>query len=119
MERLAVFELNVNDVKLTIFKYTQNGFFTIEQQIIEPVKLTQDMERDGYIKPARIQETIAILKNYRKIVDGAKIEKYICYTDPTIANARNQIAFLDEVYKTVSLYFKVLTQAKSSFWAAA
>ena len=110
MERLAVFELNVNDVKLTIFKYTQNGFFTIEQQIIEPVKLTQDMERDGYIKPARIQETIAILKNYRKIVDGAKIENYICYTDPTIANARNQIAFLDEVYKTVSLYFKILTQ---------
>ncbi len=110
MDRLAVFELNVNDVKLTIFKYTPNGFFTIEQQIVEPVKLTQDMERDGYIKPARIQETIAILKNYRKIVDGAKIENHICYTDPTIANARNQIAFLDEVYKTVSLYFKVLTQ---------
>lgn len=109
MNRLAVFELGVNDVKLTIFKYTQNGFFAIEQQIVEPVKLTQDMERDGYIKPARIQETIGVLKNFRKIVDNAKIEQHICFTDPSIANARNQIAFLDEVYKTVSLYFKVLT----------
>ena len=110
MNRLAVFELGVNDVKLTIYKYTNNAFFCTEQQIIEPVKLTQDMERDGYIKPARIQETISVLKNFRKIVDSAKIENMICYATPVIAEARNQIAFLDEVYKTVSLYFKILSQ---------
>ncbi len=109
MNKLAVYELGVNDIKLTIYKYTPNGFFAAESQIVEPVKLTQDMERDGYIKPIRIQETIQVLKNFRKIVDGAKIENYICYAAPVIANARNQIAFLDEVYKTVSLYFKVLT----------
>ena len=107
--KLAVFELGVNDIKLAIFKCTQTGFFAIEQQIVEPIKLIQDMERDGYIKPARIQETISVLKNFRKIVDNAKIENHICYANPVIATARNQIAFLDEVYKTVSLYFKVLT----------
>ncbi len=109
MNKLAVFELGVNDIKLTIYKYTANGFFGAESQIVEPVKLTQDMERDGYIKPARIQETISVLKNFRRIVDGAKIENFICYANPVIAQARNQIAFLDEVYKTVSLYFKVLS----------
>lgn len=109
MNKLAVYELGVNDIKLTIYKYTPNGFFAAESQIVEPVKLTQDMERDGYIKPIRIQETISVLKNFRKIVDGAKIDNYICYAAPVIANARNQIAFLDEIYKTVSLYFKVLT----------
>lgn len=109
MTKLAVFELGVNDIKLTIFKYTTNAFFTIESQIVEPVKLTQDMERDGYIKPSRIQETISILKNLRKIVDDAKIEQIICYASPVLAEARNQIAFLDEIYKTVSLYFKILT----------
>ena len=43
MNRIAVYELGVNDVKLTIYKYTQNGFFAAESQIVEPVKLTQDM----------------------------------------------------------------------------
>lgn len=114
MTKLAVYELGVNDVKLTIYKYTTNGFFAKESQIIEPVKLTQDMERDGYIKPARIQETISILKSFRKIVDAAKIENSICYATPVIANARNQIAFLDEIYKTVSLYFKVLTDEEQA-----
>ena len=109
MNKLAVYELGVNVIKLTIYKYSPNGFFAAESQIVEPVKLTQDMERDGYIKPIRIQETINVLKSFRRIVDGAKIDNYICYAAPVIANARNQIAFLDEVYKTVSLYFKVLT----------
>ncbi|MBO5954813.1 MAG: hypothetical protein J6Q13_02445 [Clostridia bacterium] len=109
MNKLAVYELGVNDIKLIIYKYSPNGFFAAESQIVEPVKLTQDMERDGYIKPARIQETISVLKSFRRIVDGAKIENYICYATPVVAQARNQIAFLDEVYKTVSLYFKVLT----------
>lgn len=109
MNKLAVYELGVNDIKLTIYKYSPNGFFAAESQIVEPVKLTQDMERDGYIKPIRIQETISVLKSFRRIVDGAKIENSICYAAPVIANARNQIAFLDEIYKTVSLYFKVLT----------
>ena len=114
MNKLAVFELGVDNIKLTIYKYTNTGFFTTEQQIVEPIRLTQDMERDGYIKPARIQETIAVLKNFRKIVDSVKIENFICYASPVIANARNQIAFLDEIYKTVSLYFKVLTEEEQA-----
>lgn len=110
MSKLAVFELGVNDIKLTIYEFTANGFFTTDQQIVEPVKITQDMERDGYIKPARIQEAISVLKNFRKIVDNSKIENIICYANPVLAEARNQIAFLDEIYKTVSLYFRVLTE---------
>ena len=108
MNKLAVFELDVHDVKMTIYRYTANAFFDVEQQVVEPVKIIQDMERDGYIKPTRVQEVISILKNMRKILDAAKIENYICYAHPVLALARNQIAFLDEVYKTVSLYFKVL-----------
>lgn len=108
MNKLAVFEMDVHDIKMTIYRYTANAFFDVEQQIVEPVGIIQDMERDGYIKPTRIQEVINILRNLRKILDSSKIENYICYAHPVLLKARNQIAFLDEVYKTVSLYFKVL-----------
>lgn len=109
MNKLAVFELGINEASLTIYNYTNSGFFQTESRIIEPIKLAEDMERDGYIKPVRIQEVLVVLKNYRKIVDGLKIDNFICYATPELANARNQIAFLDEIYKTVSLFFKVLT----------
>ena len=109
MGNLVVIELGVNEICFSKLKFSQNGFFAIEQQIKEPVKLTQDMERDGYIKPARIQETISVLKIFRRIIDANGIDNVICYVDPVIASARNQIAFLDEIYKTVSLHFKILT----------
>ena len=109
MEKIGIIDLGSNTARLVIVEMLGDGHFIVVDQIKESVRLGKDMERDGYIKPARIQETISVLKNFRRIVDGAKIENTICYANPVIANARNQIAFLDEIYKTVSLYFKVLT----------
>jgi len=109
MANLVVIELGVSEITFSKLNYSQNGFFAIEQQIKEPVKLTQDMDRDGYIKPARIAQTISVLKIFRRIIDANGIENVICYVDPVIARARNQIAFLDEIYKTVSLHFKILS----------
>ncbi|MBQ8522346.1 MAG: hypothetical protein IJ458_01625 [Clostridia bacterium] len=109
MEKLAVIELGASEITFTKLNFTSNGFFTIEQQIKEPVRLTQDLERDGYIKSTRIEETISILKIFRKIMDNEGINPNLCYADPAIATARNQIAFLDEIYKTVCLHFRVLS----------
>lgn len=110
MGNLVVIELGVSEITFSKLKFSPNGFFAIEQQIKEPIKLTQDMARDGYIKPARIAETINILRIFRRIIDANGIENVICYVDPIVTTARNQIAFLDEIYKTVSLHFKILSQ---------
>ena len=109
MEKLAVIELGASEITFSKLKFTPNGFFMVDQQIKEPVRLTQDLERDGYIKSARIDETISILRIFRKMMDSDGISINLCYADPVLATARNQIAFLDEIYKTVSLHFKVLS----------
>lgn len=109
MEKLVVIELGASEITFSKLNFTSNGFFTIEQQIKEPVRITQDLERDGYIKSSRIEETISILRIFRKIMDGEGISKNLCYADPALSNARNKIAFLDEIYKTVSLHFRVLS----------
>lgn len=108
MEKLVVIELGVSEITFSKLNFTPNGYFALEQQIKEPVRLTQDLARDGYIKSARIEETISILKIFRKIMDTQGISHCLCYADPVIATARNQIAFLDEIYKTVCLHFRVL-----------
>ena len=109
MEKLAVIELGASEITFSKLKFTSNGFFMIEQQIKEPVRLTQDLERDGYIKSARIEETISLLKIFRKMMDSEGISMHVCYADPVLSTARNQLAFLDEIYKTVSLHFRILT----------
>ena len=109
MEKLVVIELGASEITFSKLNFTPNGYFTLEQQIKEPVRLTQDLARDGYIKSIRIDETMTILKIFRRIMDSNGITNYLCYADPILATARNQIAFLDEIYKTVSLHFRVLS----------
>ena len=60
MEKLVVIELGVSEITFSKLNFTPNGYFAVEQQIKEPVRLTQDLARDGYIKSARIEETISI-----------------------------------------------------------
>lgn len=108
MEKMVIIKMSVTQVKLTIVNYAKNGFFAIDQEITENIKLGQDMKRDGYLKPLRISETINILKVFRQIIDNNNITNILCFADLDIGKARNQIAFFDEIYKTVSLYFKLL-----------
>ena len=49
MEKLVVIELGASEITFSKLSFTSNGYFSLEQQIKEPVRLTQDLERDGYI----------------------------------------------------------------------
>ncbi len=109
MEKLVVIELGASEITFSKLKFTPNGFFMLEQQIKEPVRIAQDLERDGYIKTTRIEEAITILKIFRKMMDSEGISHHLCYADPVFSTARNQVAFLDEIYKTMSLHFRVLS----------
>ena len=43
MEKLAVIELGASEITFSKLQFTPNGFFTVEQQIKEPIRLTQDL----------------------------------------------------------------------------
>ena len=77
MNKLAVFELSVNDVKLTIYKYTQNGFFTIEQQIIEPVKLTQDINETKSLAVSLSGSGPTVFAIYKDLVTAQKAKELL------------------------------------------
>ena len=107
MGKLGIISLNPNYAKLTIINYTMSGYFVVDKEVCEPLTLISDMERDGYLKPTRISETIEVLRQFRNILDFYKIEATFCLADNAFMQARNQLAFFDEIYKTLSLLFKV------------
>ncbi len=108
MQQLAVLYLGVNELNLSIVNYTKNGYYVLDRSITEPLKLgIENSSNDDYIKSQRISETILILKSFRKIIDNRQIQDIECIASPEFNNVRNQIAFFDEIYKTVSLFFKI------------
>ena len=62
MERVAIIDLGSNTARLLLVDVKDNGHFQIVDQLKEAPRLGEGMERDGFLKPARIQETIKTLK---------------------------------------------------------
>ena len=62
LEKIAIIDLGSNTARLLLVEVKDNGHFQIVDQLKEAPRLGEGMERDGFLKPARIQETIKTLK---------------------------------------------------------
>ena len=109
MERIAIIDLGSNTARLLLVDVSENGYFQIVDQLKEAPRLGEGMERDGFLKPARIHETINTLKMFRKLCDVNGIERIIAVATAAVRRAKNQRSFLDEVSSTCGIKLKVLS----------
>ena len=67
MEKIGIIDLGSNSARLVIVNLFADGYFMVVDELKESVRLGQDMERDGFLKPARVAETIKTLKMFKKL----------------------------------------------------
>ena len=65
MERIAVIDLGSNSARLVVSDIMPSGHFVVVDELKETVRLGQDMERDGFLKPARVAQAVKTLKMFR------------------------------------------------------
>lgn len=81
----------------------------VVDELKESVRLGQDMERDGFLKPARVAETIKTLKMFRKLCDASGVTRIIAVATEAVRRAKNQRSFLDEIQATCGIKIRVLS----------
>ncbi len=109
MEKIGIIDLGSNTARLVIVKMFGDGHFIVIDQLKESVRLGKDMERDGFLKPQRIAETIKTLKMFRKLCDAYEVEKIIAVATAAVRRAKNQRSFLDEIVANTGIKLKVLS----------
>ncbi len=109
MEKIGIIDLGSNTARLVIVQMLGDGHFVVIDQIKESVRLSKDMERDGFLKPQRIAETIKTLKMFRKLCDAYEIERIIAVATAAVRRAKNQRSFLDEIVANTGIKLKVLS----------
>ncbi|MBQ9481966.1 MAG: hypothetical protein IJU84_07375, partial [Clostridia bacterium] len=109
MERIGIIDLGSNSARLVIVEMLGDGHFMVIDQLKESVRLGKDMERDGFLKPPRVAETIKTLKMFRKLCDAYQIERIIAVATAAVRRAKNQRSFLDEVAATCGIKLRVLS----------
>ena len=109
MEKVALVELGVNSVKLVLARVNTDQSFIVYDRISEPLSIAKDVERDGFVKPTQIAETIKILKMYRQLCDSEGITRTVAYATYSVREAKNQRSFIEELEMVSGFKFRVLT----------
>ncbi len=108
MEKIGIIDLGSNSARLVIVNLFSEGYFVVEDELKENVRLGQDMERDGFLKPQRVAETIKTLKMFRKLCDASGVSRIIAVT-AAVRRAKNQRSFLDEIQASCGIKIRVLS----------
>lgn len=109
MEKIGIIDLGSNSARLVIVSLFADGYFMVVDELKESVRLGQDMERDGFLKPARVAETIKTLKMFKKLCDASGVTRVIAVATAAVRRAKNQRSFLDEIQATCGIKIRVLS----------
>lgn len=109
MEKIGIIDLGSNSARLVIVNLFADGFFMVVDELKESVRLGQDMERDGFLKPQRVAETIKTLKMFKKLCDASGVTRIIAVATAAVRRAKNQRSFLDEIQATCGIRISVLS----------
>lgn len=116
LEKIAIIDLGSNTTRLLIIDVLNDGTFSIVDQLKEAPRLGEGMERDGFLKPARIHETVCTLKMFRKLCDAYRVDKIIAVATAAVRHAKNQRSFLDEVSAICGIKLRVLTAEEEAMY---
>ncbi len=88
----------------------------VVDELKESVRLGQDMERDGFLKPQRVAETIKTLKMFRRLCDASGVSRIIAVATAAVRRAKNQRSFLDEIQASCGIKIRVLTAEEEAVY---
>ncbi len=114
MERIAVIDLGSNSARLVIANILPGGYFVVFDELKEQVRLGQDMDRDGFLKPSRVAQAVKTLKMFKKLCDSYNVAKVYAFATNAVRRAKNQKSFLEEINSVCGFKFKVLTEEEEA-----
>ncbi|MDD4839630.1 MAG: Ppx/GppA phosphatase family protein [Clostridia bacterium] len=114
MEKIAIIDIGSNSARLVLVNILEGGYFVVFDELKESVRLGQDMDWDGFLKPARVAQTIKTLTMFRRLCDANNIDKIYAFATAAVRRAKNQKSFLEEVSAVCGIKIKVLTETEQA-----
>ena len=113
-EKIGIIDLGSNSARLVIVRLFGGNHFMVEDELKESVRLGQDMDRDGFLKPQRVAETNKTLKMFKRLCDASGVTRIIAVATAAVRRAKNQRSFLDEIQATCGIRVEVLSEEEEA-----
>ena len=114
LNNIAIIDLGSNSARLVLAHVINDSYFVVYDELKESVWLAQDMEREGYLKQARIAQAVKTLKMFRKLCDANNVDKVYAFATNAVRKAKNQRSFLEEINTVCGFKFTVLSEEQEA-----
>lgn len=114
MEKIAIIDIGSNTARIVIVNIREGGYFTVIDELKEPVRLAKGMEVDGFLRPLRIQQMVKTLKTFKNLYESHNVSRVFAYATAAVRRAKNRKSFVDEVLSSCGIKLTVLSQEEEA-----
>lgn len=115
MKTFAAIDVGSYELSMKIFEISrQNGLKEIDC-IIHRIDLGTDTYATGKISYGRVDELCRVLREYREIMEGYRVDDYQAYGTSAIREMDNAIIILDQIEQRTGIRIEVLSNSEQRF----
>ncbi len=107
-------DIGANGIRLVIAQVLPGGRPEVLEKFQRAIRLGHDTFRRGRLRGQTMRAAIAILRDYRRIIDRYEVEHLRCVATSAIREASNSDMFLDRAFMTTGLSIEVIDTSEES-----
>ena len=111
---VAAIDVGSNSLRLVIAEVLADGRTDVLERLQRAVRLGQDTFRRGRLGGDTLRAALAILRDYKHLLDLYQVERVRAVATSAIREARNADTFLDRAFMTTGLNFEVIDTSEES-----
>ena len=111
---VAAIDIGANGIRMVIAQVFPDGRFEQLEQLQRAVRLGQDTFRRGRLSAESLRAAVAILRDYRKMLDLYNVKLTRTVATSAVREAVNADAFLDRVLMATGLEVSIIETSEES-----
>ena len=110
MEKIALIEINVNHISMSLADVNKNKSYTVYDNIVMPINLGADIETNEIIKPNMSESAVQILTIFKEMCEAKGIADVIAVGNSALKKAKNHEGFVNEIFTATGFKLNIIPE---------
>lgn len=111
---VAAIDVGSNAVRMAVAEVAPDGHIEVLERLQRAVRLGQDTFRRGRLGGETLRAAMAVLRDFKEIIDLYQVERVRAVATSAIREASNADTFLDRAFLATGLNFEVIDTSEES-----
>lgn len=113
---MAVIDMGSNSFRLVVFQYEPGSWWSLADEIREPVRISAGMGDEGVLQPEPVERALTTAAVFSSFLAAARVENVDAVATSAIRDARNRDELLAAIRERAGLEVRVISGAEEAWY---